>query len=531
VKGLTPPAQAEAPAAPAGAIARALGWLVAAGTVLGLAVAASALTAPTHAGWTAMILGALALWAGWLYWRSRLGSGSVPGHVVQLALAVPVLVLLGHLLAGARVNPVTHRINVLADQDTTLLVQLMTLGLMVLLVQDVLSRVRQPRWVLTAVGLAAAVGSVLRLYASATPAVPAVAMSGYAGVGIMLAPCWLPATGPDRPPGNLVARLLKVELVLRVALAALLVGLLTVRDAASAAAALQAALIVGASLLLSGLLLGRYRPALLGAGALLVLGGLAGLRRLGGQAPGWPGEIGLLGVGQPLRSAPAAGLPGLKVLAMAAGWVGLAAVAVGVVAAITWELFRSRRSAPGDQARSALWAAVAALGGAALAARGGLAVPAAGAVAAVAWGLMPHVMAHPVRRFTGWVVTAAFLAVLAVLGLEQRLAGSPWIRPLLREGDDALHAGGAFLLAAVLFWRVGRGRWWQAVAAAAGAGMLAGLGELAQKYLSTRRGQWSDVGWDFVGAGVALAVLAILAALERLAKKLARLSGAHADGW
>jgi len=42
------------------------------------------------------------------------------------------------------------------------------------------------------------------------------------------------------------------------------------------------------------------------------------------------------------------------------------------------------------------------------------------------------------------------------------------------------------------------------------------MGELAQKFLSTRSPQLSDVAWDIVGAAAALGVFALIFAARRI---------------
>jgi hypothetical protein len=141
--------------------------------------------------------------------------------------------------------------------------------------------------------------------------------------------------------------------------------------------------------------------------------------------------------------------------------------------------------------------------------------------AAIAWGLMPHLMVHRVRRFRGLPVVAAFAAALVVLGLEQLVTGSVWYLLAKRYGDGLMHFFGTFILAAVLCWQARTRHWWQAAGCAVAAGAIAALGELGQRYLATRAPQWRDVAWNFLGAGAALGVFLLLHAVMWLERALA----------
>ncbi|KKM59100.1 hypothetical protein LCGC14_1548550, partial [marine sediment metagenome] len=210
-----------------------------------------------------------------------------------------------------------------------------------------------------------------------------------------------------------------------------------------------------------------------------------------------------------------------------AGAAGAALMLVGMAVSLASSLWASRRSATGDQARSAFWAAVAAVGGATLLVGGGLSVPSAMVAAGMVWALTPHMMAHRVRRFHGLAVVAVFFVALVVLGLEQMQAPTVWRHLAVRYGDGAMHFFGTFVLTGVFFWQIRSGRWWQAVACAVAACALASAGEIAQRYLSTRAAQWSDVLWNSLGAAVALGGILLIYGvrwIERILTPAAKMS-------
>ena len=112
-----------------------------------------------------------------------------------------------------------------------------------------------------------------------------------------------------------------------------------------------------------------------------------------------------------------------------------------------------------------------------------------------------------------------------VLGLESRLSRSAWIAPFLKTAsDDMMHFTATLLLTAVLYWLGRCNSWvrvlfWTFLGAA-----IASFGELAQKYLSTRSAQWSDVIWDILGAIAAFIIFNIIYLLRRLELFLQRKS-------
>ena len=482
-----------------------LRWAVLVGVVGLVACTSGGLTQASEDDWTNLILGVLVLWVAWLYWRTAEADCRVPVHLLHAHLAVPILILLGHLVWEARVDSADGGFELIVAGETRTLMRLMTLGLLVLVAQDVLSRVRHLRWLLTGLGLAMAIGASLTLATSPeAPGGVAAALIGFAGVGILLTPCLVPRLGPDPYRMGRDTRLAKAGVAARIALAALLAAWMCARSPLAAAAALTAA---GGAALLSGVFLNHYRVRLLVGGAVLAFGGALAMYRLGVSPPRWLGTVTLLGSGhsQDLANSPTES--GLRVLGSSSGYLGMAAVCLGLLGSLCRSLHACRRAAPGDQARAACWAGVAAVGAAALLGEGGLAIPGVTVAAALVFALMPHLMAHRVARVRGWLVAVVFAAMLAVLGTQHPLGKQEWLNLTRRHGDVTMHFFAAMVLTVVLFWQARPRRWWQGVLCAVGGAGLTALGELAQEYFVAGRSQESsDVA---AGAGGALAALSV----------------------
>jgi len=316
---------------------------------------------------------------------------------------------------------------------------------------------------------------------------------GFAGTGVMLAPSFVPSL--VRPVHDVLEHktFAHAAAISRVSLAALLAVILAVVQPETTAVACAA---VAGAMLLSGALLRHHRRALLGAGGILALGGLLAMYQLEVHIPQWVGRFTLLGAGEGALAGAQEPL-GLWVLGVSTGWVGLAAVCGGMLAALIWSLRASRDAAPGCQARAALWACVVALSSTALLAGGGMSTPAVMLATATTFALMPHLVAHRVASFRGWSVAVAFTAVLLVLGLEQHFGGKMWLDLALQYGDETMHLLAGMVLTVVLFWQSRSSKFWQALLCCLVAAALASLGE-------------SDVVADVGGAAAALGVFLMI---------------------
>lgn len=505
-------------ASPDGSVTvHALGMVVQATVMVLIAIGLAGLTRPTDIGWTWLIVGTLAGWAVWLVWRTAWGDHTIPFNLLLAFLGAPVVIILAHLVGGGRMDPRTHRFSLLADGDTGPVAELMTLGLLMLVAQDVLSRIRNPRWPVTLVGVAAMLGAILGLSGKPNPGQFVLSLVGYAGVGMVLTPCLLPHWAPAHATRGQVRRWALADNIVRATVAAAVVAVLLLESPAARAAGEWALGAAGVGLVLAGVLLRQARWVMLTGGAIMLVAAGVMIAQDPIDWPAWSRTITAFG-GLAKRSSGAAG--GAEMLAVWSGWVGLGALTLGFLAVLCGRLWRAREFASGDQFRAALWSAVALITVLAVLSPGGLAVPCAALAMAAAWGLMPHIMAQPVRRLGGLVAAGAFAAALAVLGLEQQLSESRWLGPLLTEGDSIMHFFSALMLTTILFWAMRSRKAWQAVLWTLAGGTLASLGEVAQHYLSTRAAEWKDVLSDYIGAAMALMVYLIVGGFARLERRL-----------
>ncbi|KKL65081.1 hypothetical protein LCGC14_2158540 [marine sediment metagenome] len=260
--------QGPAAAARGGLTGRGLGWLILACTIVLGVVGGSCLTRPSDGAWAAVVLGALGLWAGWLYWRTTVDDRDVPAHLLHPFVGGVIGILLVHLLIRGGVDARSGRVQLLGSGDVSVMTRMMALALLVLLAQDVLGRVRHVRWLLTALGLALAGGAVLRLLtAKAVPGAMSVTMGGFVGVGMLMAPALMPEWS-DRGLDHLIpAAVRRFGIVARSALAAGLGGVLIVGHDKGALAAIGGAGAAGIALLLAGAILPAHRRRVLAIGA------------------------------------------------------------------------------------------------------------------------------------------------------------------------------------------------------------------------------------------------------------------------
>ena len=508
-------------------VVRFLHWLIVAG-VLGLVVsAASALTWPGEEAWALLLVPALFLWVLWLYWRTLMGQVHMPGHLFYPFLAAPILILLGHLVHQDPIAP--GRVGMVIAGDMSILLRLMALALMVLLVQDVLSRLRHLRWLLTGAAVALAAGSTMRLHGwPESSGSLAVALIGLSGSGMLVAPLLIPRL--EGSPWILTADdaarawwLPHAERIARVCGAALAAVLICARQPKAAAIA---AAVAGAVMLTGGGLLRGQRLRLMPAGAILAAGGFIGLHRLGMWLPAERLATGLFGVVEPEALAAAADMGGLPLLLATTGYVGGAMLAIGLAAAVVYYLAACRRAARGDQVRAVVWSVTTGICQVALLVSGGLSVPAVAAAAALTLGLTPHILAVRARSIGGWPVALAFAALMFAVGMEQGLGGRIMGLIARRHGDAVVHFGGALVLTVVLFWQFRARQWWAGLICASLVCLALVAGEWVQDHFTASRSfENSDAAADALGAGAALAILLALDLAVWLERKWDRRPG------
>jgi len=467
-------------------------WALAAMVVLGMI----AWWWPGYGRWGALVAGLGAVLLLWLAWKTVAADRTVPGHPIHLALLVPAVVLAGHFVQsqiGAGAAPPWALAGAL---NASMILHLALLSLGVMLAQDLLPAAARRRAVLAVCGAAMMGGPLAAMrWAPAQPVRTALALLGFAGVGVWLSTLWgLGPAAPDRQeqtpgPPNRFAGFACVP----VAVAA---------SAALAATAplpgLLAAGIVAATLFLAGLVFPRRRAGLLVAGGGMGIGVAAVLASVR-----WMREA-LAAVWAPFLRAPwcgggeeafrtvSAADSGLAVLAGTVGWAPTGAFVLGLAACFVLLLLHARRGHPGDRGRAVVWTAASGMVAGALLAPGGMFLPAALLAATLVWGLLPRMLGRPVRPRPGTLLLVGVGLVL----LLQAVAAEPgllrWISQTYGLGDKALHAAMGFLLAMLLAWLLGARRGWMGAAGIALAVLAGLLGEVVQAFVSTRSADLRD---------------------------------------
>jgi len=498
-------------AIPVGTTSRQLEWL--ARWVLAGVVTLGALTWwwPGYPSWGTAAMGLLAVLSVWLLWRTVSARRDVPGHPIHLVLAVPCLILAYHFVQRGLTGGADAHRALAGTLDVSMITGFVLLALGVMLSQSLLPRAARHVAVLGVCGGAMMVGPAAAMaWGRTEPAHTALAMLGFAGVGVWLSMLWgaAPPEGAAEPGPTGGRRLPRIACL---GVAALAAGALAV--VAPLPAVLMAG-IVGAALLLAGLLFARRRGLLLAAGGGLAIAvgatlslvdwlrrALLGVLRQAQQAH-W------LGSGEEAFRHVSAGDGGVVVLAATVGWLGAAAFVVGLAACIAWLMVRARHGGV-DPARVVLWAAAAGAVGAALLAPGGMFIPGVVLAAAFVWGLLPAMLGCKESARSGGYLLAAMVVLGLLAAVSQRGGGLlGWSLAALGGGDALAHAVMGFLLAMLLAWLLGAERPWLGLVGIVLAGLVGGLGEAVQYALGTRTAELRD--WMNHGIGCAAAALPYL---------------------
>ncbi len=490
-----------------------------------ISAAGTYLMGTSNLGWIILISWTLLAWMCWLYWRGIKDDQAISGNFLLLFLLGPIIIILSHILSAGTPGRPGEGMRLLADSDSGMLIRIITLSLLIILFQDVLSRLGNLRWLLTIIGLIIASGAILELHRCPSSMVQTTVLTGLTGAAMFLTPIYLPQSLTNRRFDKMGIDPAQIEAILRIIPATFLTSLIIFSRPGAIPAAILASAGVAATLLLAGIFLKHHRTVLILTGAILLIGAVVGAYRLGyGRSVPFSvglssasGDLNLWGNGGVNSALPPAGMSGAGALVLSTGLVGLSTLIVGFIVAIFWSLYASRNAAPGDQLRCALWSVVSVISALSLMVSGGMALPIATVLLALTWGLMPHVMAYRVGRYKGWPVMLVLAMMLMVLGLESRLSQTSWIAPLLKNSSDRMmHFTAALLLTALLFWQGrckswSRALFWTVIGAA-----IASLGEPIQEYLSARSAQWSDIAWDIMGAGTAWLIFSLIYFTRRI---------------
>ncbi len=501
-------------AIPVGTTARQLGamarWMLACVIVLGM------LTWwwPGLRGWAGLIAGLNAVLVLWALWRLVAGDGSVPGHPIHLAMLLPIGVLLWHLAEGQLDAAGDPRSRAAGSLTVALILELSLVGLGAMLTQSLLPRAARHVTVLAVCGAAMLAGpAAAMVWAPTGHAHTALALLGFAGVGVWLSAMWGPASAdtPHQPRTTARSRML------RGACLAVAIGAAGILAVVAPLPALLAGGLAAATVVLAGLVFHRGRTVLLlvGGGGCVAAAGVLTLARWVREAAlsllARPGRAGWFGSGERAFADLNAGDAGLLVLLRAVGWVGAAWFVLTCAAAIVWLLLHARRGHAGDRARAILWTASSLIAGAAFLAPGGAFIPAVVLGMILTWGLLPAMLGRTGTRRSGLLLLAAVLIVLGVHGVVRHGGLLAWVGELGGAGDKAIHLLTGFLVTLLAAWQLGRRRVGLGLAAIALAALAGGVGEVAQFFASSRSAEFVD--WAFHAAGCAVAVVPYLLAI------------------
>ena len=464
---------------------------------------------PGYRSWGSAVAALTLVLALWLAARIVAADCGVPGHPVHLVLLVPAGIMVMHLardVLAARPAPPGSLEGAL---DISMIYWLGLLSLGVLLTQSLLPRAASHTVVLGAAGAAMMLGPAAAILAGPTaPVRTALALLGFAGVGVWLTMLWgLGAKGaPDATAGASAPHRLPGGACVIVA-----AGAAAALAIAAPLQALLAAGILAATLLTAGLVFHAGRATLLLAGGTLASAVAAALslvhwvRQALVELLSQAAQATPLGLGEEALRQPTAADGGLAMLVGAAGWVGAAWFIGGLGLCVAWMLFHARRGHRADQGRAIVWSASAGCAAAALMAPGGLFVPATALAAAFVFGLMPAMLGRPQRSRTGLLLLGAIAAMMAMLGLAPQTGLFTWSLGHFGQSDTILHVAVGFLAGMLLAWQMGTRRIWLGLAGIALAALLGGPAEVMQYLASDRSAELRDWLHHAVGSAAAVA--------------------------
>lgn len=496
------------------------------------AVGACAWWWPGLMNWGAACMGIVIVWLLWTVAQVSSRRHVVSSHPFQLGILLLCGVLVYHLIAGRLHDAGGRQTGTGESIGISMITQLATLSLGMMLAQEVLGNAPRRRAPLAAVAIGLIVGPILAL----------IYLSGLVNTVVTVEGFPLPYERVSELSGQ--ALLLKQPLTLmgvagaiawaalawslgrpwpamcspqfnwnRVRIAWLLVPLaaIGVLGVMSPGPTLVALGICAACAGLAGMILARRVGARLIFGVVLLGVIVAGAARYGAPLLQMAKDHGALGQGEVALGWHFAGDSGAEILSAVTGWLGLAGFATILLAGSIEMLARARRLPRRQRIRAALWLSAGALMAAAMLSHGGLFLPAILLASAILWGAMPAMIARPMRRRNGLFLLVPMVTLLMVLGLFNGDTLVAWISKVFGGDDVALHALTGLLLAMVLAWLFGRGRIIGGLACIAVAVAIGGAGELAQKYGSTRGGQWHDFYAHTAGCVVAIFVYVLAA--------------------
>ena len=273
----------------------------------------------------------------------------------------------------------------------------------------------------------------------------ALGLLGFAGVGVWLGPLWGADCHSDHHPSPLKNHKLRIAYLLVAAVAAVILGWFTPREAIISLG------VVSVVLFIVGLTFpGRRVVVLLIAGVLAVVVVAFGLLGQFSQFGGL--EAGLLGRGERALADVWASDAGLVVLLGMVGWAGTIWFAGGIALSLVYILLRARRGGDGDRGRAIVWTVAAALSSCAMLVQGGFFIPSVTLAAAFTWGLLPSILDRPGPKRSGLWVLIVLSVLFLLLGLTRGSGLANRIVLTFKREDVFLHMTAGFLLGLVLSW-------------------------------------------------------------------------------
>jgi len=474
---------------------------------------------PDYSGWGALIGGLTIAMLLWLCWQTVSVNRTVPGHPIYLVLLVPAAVLTYHLartgLGGGQSDD--SRL-VSGALNASLLFHMAMLALGVMLSQSLLPKAITHGGVVRICGAAMIGGGILAgLRNDTAPVRMAMALVGYGGVAVWLAPLWRMSISSAHQGFNPSAHHHKLRMCY-LAAGVVASGLLAWN---SPAAAILASGGAGVTLVMAAVIFSRRSRGLLAAGAILAIGGgLAGAMWGGVLPEALPPGGPWLGSGEEafgqivtqddkVLEAVSARDSGLQILCRTIGTAPAILTVAGLVGCLVMFLVRARRDHSGDKAQCVAWTVASLLCAGALLGVGGLFIPAVVLAVGLTWGLAAEAAGRSSRPRPGVAVLVVLMAVMVLMGVARSNGLVIWAANSLWPGDGGdklLHAVFGMMLSMTLAWLMGPRQVWWGLTAIVLASLAGGAGEIVQYLTTTGRAvEWSDWGAHVAGSITAAA--------------------------
>lgn len=467
---------------------------------------------PSLIGWGALTIGLLTTLLLWLMSRTVAGDRTVPGHPVHWVLLGPAAILAYHL---GRENMLlsSHPFSPTGAMNVSMLFQMCLLAVGVMLSQSLLPRAAEHIGVLSVCGgamMLAPLAAIVMNGAAVEAMRHSLALLGFAGIGVWMSALWgvgwrTEVWGDRSPPDASEARPMPTKwlrIVIIVVGAVAAAGLTWL----SPQAAMFSVGVLGAGLMLGGLVFHQHRIVLLVGGVVLACGGLmvsgavSGLARLVTQFS----HNGPIGMGEAAFGRVDAASSGLSVLGWTIGWGGLCWMVGGWTLCVVWLMTHARRRRVTDRRRAVVWSTTTALSSCAILSVGGLFTPAMVVAAAFTWGLLPQMLGRPSRGRSGVVLLVVMVALGVVVGVANNRGLISWaMTATLQSGrvDKWMHIAMGMTLTMMLAWLMGARRAWLGLVGILLATTVGGLGELMQRVFG-KPTDYQDVIAHLIGCGL-----------------------------